>query len=111
MKKIGLVCWTANSSSSLTEEDSANYSCIKSLERALNKRNIETEIFSIPEFPYFTHERKQEAQINYKDNKPGNYIDVMKDILLKLASFDAVAFSVPSYNRGLPGSFKNTIDW
>lgn len=47
----------------------------------------------------------------YNRDFDDDYPDVARGFKEAIASVDAVLFVTPEYNRGVPGSLKNAIDW
>lgn len=47
----------------------------------------------------------------YNHDLDGDYPDVAKKLKASIEQADAVLFVTPEYNRSIPGSLKNAIDW
>ena len=47
----------------------------------------------------------------YSPDYDADYPPVARELKQQIESVDAVLFVTPEYNRGLPGSLKNAIDW
>ena len=65
----------------------------------LASEGMRLEIVRIPEFPLYSQERE--------DAFPAN-ITAFKG---RIAAADGVIIVTPEYNRGMPGSLKNVLDW
>jgi chromate reductase, NAD(P)H dehydrogenase (quinone) len=66
---------------------------------AIGQPPLEFEIVEIGHLPFFNQD--------FEADLP----PVIRAFKEKIASFDAVLFVTPEYNRGVPGVLKNAIDW
>jgi chromate reductase len=66
---------------------------------ALTPEGMQMEIVRVPDFPLYSQERE--------DAFPAD-INAFKE---KIEAADGVIIVTPEYNRGMPGSLKNALDW
>lgn len=85
-------------------KDSLNKKLIKNAHRLLtaDPQGDEVELISLNDFPLSVYDGDLETS-----GMPESVIKLAQ----KIASADALIFSTPEYNGGMPGAFKNAIDW
>jgi NAD(P)H-dependent FMN reductase/catechol 2,3-dioxygenase-like lactoylglutathione lyase family enzyme len=81
-----------------TREGSSNALVLQAL-HDLGEPDLETDLYDrLRELPAFTPGERSEPE-------------PVADLLARVARADAVVFAVPEYAGGLPGAFKNLLDW
>jgi len=86
-------------------KDSYNKKLIQNVQRILSteKTIYHLELLSFNDFPMPMYDGDIESQSGLPD--------AVKKLGQKIAEADALIFSTPEYNGGIPGTFKNAIDW
>ncbi len=86
-------------------KESLNKKLIENSNRILNieKGNHTFEVIQFNDYALPIFDGDLETQSGLPENA--------KKLAQKISAADAVIFSTPEYNGGIPGGFKNTIDW
>jgi NAD(P)H-dependent FMN reductase len=86
-------------------KDSYNKKFIQNAYKILKaeKSDFEIELLSFNDFPM--------PMLNQDDEVKSGVPDPVKKLGQKISEASAIIFSTPEYNGGIPGTFKNAIDW
>lgn len=86
-------------------KDSFNKKLIQNVNQILNDRNSghQLELLSFNDYPMPVYDGDIETQSGVPDT--------VKKLGQKISEADAIILSTPEYNGGIPGPFKNAIDW
>lgn len=86
-------------------KESFNKKLIINAKRILEEKNVshDLELLSFNDFPMTVY--------NADDEKEKGFSKEVQALASKIRNADAVIFSTPEYNGGIPGAFKNALDW
>jgi chromate reductase len=85
-------------------KESYNKKLIQNAHRILNQKpGHQTELLSFNEFPMPVYDGDIEVQSGIPES--------VKKLGQKISEANAIILSTPEYNGGIPGPFKNAIDW
>lgn len=86
-------------------KDSLNKKLIQNVQKILGEIKVghQVELLSFNDYPMPVYDGDIEAHSGIPE--------AVKKLGQKIQEADAIIFSTPEYNGGIPGSFKNAIDW
>jgi chromate reductase len=84
-------------------KESFNKKNILNVQRILEKKGADVEVLSFNDYPMPVYSADDEAEKGFPEG--------VKNLVAKFQNARAIIFSTPEYNGGIPGPFKNALDY